>query len=71
MSDYRHATDRVDGTIVASCSECDEYAVSVEYGAAADNEVLDDLKQIVSDTCPYCSGDVGVVQSETPVEVFE
>jgi len=71
MAEYKHTTDRVDGVIVANCTECDEYSCTAEYGTAVDDDVLADFKRIVSDTCPYCGGSVGVVGQETPTEVLE
>ena len=71
MSDYKHATDRVDGTIIADCIECDEYNIIVEYETAVDDDVLADFKQVVSETCPHCGGTVGTVKQETPTEVLE
>jgi len=71
-SNHKHSTDRVDGRAVATCTECDEYAVSLDYGKAeADNEILKQLEDFIGDTCPHCGGDVGFMQSEKPSEVLE
>ena len=70
-SDYQHDTDRVDGTALATCTDCDEYSASVEYESAADDDVLADLKRLVSDECPHCGGDVAFMEQEQPVEVLE
>jgi len=70
MSEYKHKTDRVDGVIIAECSECSEYSGVVEYESAVDDDVLADLKKVVSNTCPHCGGSIGVVQQETPTEVL-
>ncbi len=47
MSGHKHATDRVEGVIVAECPEGCDVSVTVEYGDAEDNEVLADLKKII------------------------
>jgi len=71
MSEYKHETDRVDGTALATCRQCDEYGVSVDYESAADDDVLADLKQLVSDECPHCGSDVAFMESQQPSEVLE
>jgi len=71
MSDFKHATDRVDGVIVANCTECDEYTCTAKYETAVDDDILADFKRLVGDECPYCGGSVGVVNQETPTEVLD
>jgi len=70
MSEYKHKTDRVDGVIIAECSECSEYSGVVEYESAVDDDVLADLKDMISDECHHCGGEVGIIQQETPTEVL-
>jgi len=68
---HRHATDRVDGTALANCTDCDEYSATVEYESAVDDNVLEDLKKLVGDTCPHCGGDVAFIESKQPSEVLD
>jgi DNA-directed RNA polymerase subunit RPC12/RpoP len=71
MGNYRHSTDRVDGTIIARCSTCDEYEASTEYTAAANKKALSKLKEILGGECPHCGSEVTVIVSEQPTEVIE
>jgi len=70
MSEHEHATDRVEGAIVAECPEGCDVSVTLEYGDAEDNDILDDLKEIIS-TCRNCGADMGYVQHEQPEEVLD
>jgi len=71
MSDYKHATDRVDRRALAECVECDEYSAILEYKSAVDDDALADLKSFLGDECPHCGGNVGFMQAERPTEVIE
>lgn len=70
MSGHKHATDRVEGVIAAECPEGCDVSVTVEYGDAEDNEVLADLKKLIS-TCRSCGADMAYLQKEEPVEVLD
>jgi len=69
MSGHKHSTDRVDGFIVAECPEGCDISVEVEYEAAEKNEVLADLKRVIS-TCHNCGTDMAYMQQEEPTEVL-
>lgn len=69
MSGHRHATDRVDGMIVAECPEGHQ-SVELEYGTAVDDDVLADFKELAG-TCSHCGAEMNMIQHETPTEVLE
>jgi hypothetical protein len=73
-SGYRHATDRVDGTIVAECPnkefpDDDHLTVVVDYEDAAGNDFLDEFRDAWSH-CGECGAKLDVLQQETPAEVL-
>jgi hypothetical protein len=68
---HRHQTDRVDGVIVAECTDCGEYSATVEYGSAAGDDVLADLKTIVGEQCHHCGADIAYMDYEEPSEVLD
>lgn len=70
MSDHRHATDRVDGLIIAECPNGCDISIGVEYSDAAENDVLADLKDMI-ETCHTCGAEMTYVQQEEPSEVLE
>lgn len=70
MSDHKHSTDRVEGLIISECPEGCDVSVELEYGDAADNEVLADLKDLIS-VCRNCGADMAYVQHEEPAEVLD
>lgn len=70
MSGHKHATDKVEGVIVAECPNGCDISVTLEYGAAEQNEVLEDLKELIS-TCHTCGADMSYLQKEEPAEVLD
>lgn len=75
MSGHRHATDRVDGVIIAECPNIehphdDHLKAVVEYEDAVDNEMLE-LFRTAWDTCGKCGADLDVMIQEEPSEVLE
>lgn len=69
MSGHKHETDRVDGMVIAECSEGCDCVVELEYSDAADNDVLADLKELIS-VCRNCGADMTYIQQEEPSEVL-
>ena len=74
MSGHRHATDRVDGVIIAECPnkeypDDDHLTAIVEYEDAVDNDLLETFKS-AWDTCGKCGAELDVVSQEEPSEVL-
>jgi hypothetical protein len=74
-SDHRHATDRVDGTIVAECpnkdhEDDDHLAAVVEYHDASDTDLLEQFAAAF-ETCRECGAEVDYIRQEEPTEVLE
>lgn len=67
---HRHATDRVEGVVIAECPNGCDISVTLEYEDAADNEVLSDLKNMIS-TCHTCGADMTYLQREEPTEELD
>lgn len=70
----RHATDRVDGQIIAECpnKDCpddDQLAVEVEYHDAVDNDLLETFQEAFP-TCGKCGADLDFVGQERPHEIL-
>lgn len=71
---YRHATDRVDGTIIAECPnkehpDDDHLSATVEYEDAADTEIFDEFNEAFS-TCGVCGAELEVIGQQEPTEVI-
>ena len=74
MTDYRHATDRVDGTIIAECpnkqhTDDDHLSAAVEYEDAVDNDLLATFREAFPE-CGECGADLDFIGSETATEVI-
>lgn len=67
MDGTRHATDRVDWTVIVECSEnpdhfeLDGSALNIEPSADA---------AITIEECPVCGADVARVQEQSPTETL-
>jgi len=70
MSGHRHSTDRVEGVVIAECPEGCDISLTLEYSDAQDNEVLADLKEMIS-TCHTCGAEMTYIQQEEPEETLE
>lgn len=70
MSDHQHATDRVDGMALATCPNDCDVEIELEYQDAADNEILEDLKEIMR-TCQVCGEEMEFIIHEEPTEVLD
>lgn len=70
MTSHRHATDRVDGKILAECPNGCDVSVIVEYSNA--DPQADKLEAItdVLDTCPECGAELDSIRFEEPAEVI-
>lgn len=67
---HRHATDRVEGVAIAECPNGCDISVTLEYSEAEDNEILADLKALIS-TCRTCGAEMTYLQQEEPAEVLD
>lgn len=70
MSGHKHATDKVEGVIVAECPEGCDISVTLEYEESQENEILRDLKELISE-CHTCGADMSYLQKEEPAEVLD
>lgn len=75
MSGHRHATDRVDGKILAKCpnkeNEDDPHLkIEAEYEDCAANTMLEELIENFPE-CGECDAELDYIQSETPSEVLD
>lgn len=75
MTGHRHATDRVDGQIVAECPNAEHrdgphLQIEVEYETATDDEILDELLEAFP-KCGECGEELQFVKYEEPTEVIE
>lgn len=71
----RHATDRVDGTVIAECPNIDEdpeehLSFEVEYSDAADTTIFDELMETWPE-CGECGAELDAVHQQEPTEVIE
>lgn len=67
MGEYRHQTDRIDGTAIADCPECD-LAWTLEVGSSElplDELVVEEMRE-----CPVCNVAMDCVLSERPTELI-
>lgn len=72
MSDYRHATDRIETRLIAECpAGCD---VSLLVESEGQEDAVEDLVATVNEVyseCPDCGGEMGVVREIEPTEELE
>lgn len=71
----RHATDRVDGKIVAQCPNAEHQddphlQVQAQYDDAASNGLMETFKD-AWDVCGECGAKLDYVAQETPSEVLD
>lgn len=68
MSDYRRATDRIDGRIIAECPECEqswECVIKLSKRSIKDR-LTDEFRE-----CTNCGAEMDMISQETPSEVLE
>lgn len=66
MSDYRHATDRIDGKAVAECPNgCQSWQISVNTSIPFEELFEPELTE-----CSHCGADMDVITHEIPSEVL-
>ena len=75
MSDYRHATDRVDGVIVAECPNIDDnpethLSFTVEYSDAIGAELFEELMDEWP-SCGECGAELDAIHKQEQTEVLE
>jgi len=75
MSDHKHATDRVDGTVIAECPNIDDdpdahLSFVVEYSDAADTDIFEEVMDEWPD-CGECGAELDAVHQQEPHEVLE
>ena len=75
MSNHKHRTDRVDGTVVAECPNIDadpetHLSFVVEYEDAADTELFDELMNTWP-VCGECGAELNAIHQKTQSEVLE
>jgi hypothetical protein len=75
MSEYSHATDRVDGTVVAECPNIEDdpelhLSFTVEYSDAADTEIFTELMDEWP-ACGECGAELQAIHQQEPSEVLE
>jgi hypothetical protein len=74
-SNYRHSTDRVDGTIIAECPHLDEapeqhLRIEMDYETSVGDDVLDDLVEAWPE-CGECGAELDVLDFREQTEVIE
>lgn len=70
MNSHRHATDRVDGTILAECpNECDVAAVVQYSNADPEADALGEITEVLV-TCPECGDELDTIRYEESSEVI-
>ena len=75
MSGHRHATDRIDGTVVAECPNIEDdpeehLSFSVEYSDSADTEIFNELMDTWP-ACGECGAELQAIHQQEPSEVLE
>lgn len=75
MSSHRHATDRVDGTIIAECPNKEHdfdghLSATVEYEDSALTNLFEEFSEAF-DTCGECGEELEIIGSQEPSEVIE
>jgi len=75
MSGHRHATDRVDGVVIAECPNLDDdpeahLSFTVEYSDAADTEIFRELMDEWP-ACGECGAELDAIHQQEPSEVIE
>lgn len=74
-SGHRHATDRVEGAIVAECPNIEDdpeahLSIEVEYEAAADTSIFEELLETWP-ACGECGAELQSLHQHEPTEVLE
>lgn len=72
---HRHATDRVDGTVVAECPNIKDdpeahLSFEVAYSDSADTGIFDELMDTWP-TCGECGAELDAMHQQEPSEVLE
>jgi len=72
---HRHATDRVDGTVVAECPNIEDdpeehLSFEVAYSDSADTGIFDELMDTWP-TCGECGAELDAMHQQEPSEVLE
>lgn len=72
---HRHATDCVDGTVVAECPNIEEdpeshLSFTADYGDAADTDIFEELLDAFP-TCGECGSELQAIHQQEPAEVLE
>lgn len=71
MSDYRHATDRIETTVVAGCPNgCQVW----DLDASGDVEWMDELVDKLTeqfDECPDCGEPIRAIRRDEPKETLD
>lgn len=70
MNGHKHETDIVEGVIVAECPEGCDISVTLEYEESQENEILRDLKELISE-CHTCGADMAYMKQEQPKEELD
>jgi|GEM_PF-1968562 len=75
MSDHRHATDRVDGVIIAECpnkqhEDDGHLLVEADYGMCANDELADKILESIPNSCGACGEKVDYIRHQEPSEVL-
>jgi hypothetical protein len=75
MTGHRHATDRVDGNLLAECPnkdhlDDDHLRVEVDYTDAVDNDLFETFREAFP-ACGECGTALAVLGQEEPSEVLE
>jgi len=75
MSEYKHNTDRVDGTVIAECPNIDDdpeahLSFEVDYSDAADTDVFDELMDTWPE-CGECGAELQSIHQQELSEVIE
>jgi len=72
---HRHATDRVDGTVVAECPNIGDdpeahLSFEIEYTDAVNTDIFDELMDTWP-TCGECGAELQAIHQQEPSEVLE
>jgi len=75
MSDYKHNTDRVDGTVIAECPNIEDdpethLSFTVDYSDAADTTIFGELMDQWPE-CGECGAELQAIHEQEPSEVIE
>lgn len=68
MSNHRHATDRIDGQMIAECPNgCSSWEISMTKATESLGElIIDEFRE-----CPECGAEMDTISQETNSEVLE